>query len=95
MGFLKKNYKLKPLLIYGFFLCSTNIAAQYKYSYKKFDPYLGVISAGFLGSSFYLQKQVKPLSETYILSLNRNNVNRFDRIATYQWNPELHEPAME
>jgi membrane-associated phospholipid phosphatase len=89
MCFLKKIYKLKPLLIYGFFLCSTNIDAQYKYSYKKFDPYLGAISAGFLGSSFYLQNQVKPLSENYILSLNRNNVNRFDRIATYQWNPTI------
>jgi membrane-associated phospholipid phosphatase len=89
MGFLKNIFKLKPLLIYGFFLCSANIDAQYKYSYKKFDPFLGSITTGILASSFYLQHQVKPLSETYILSLNRNNINRFDRIATYQWNPKI------
>lgn len=43
-----------------------------------------------LGSTLlYLQKQDKPLTIEEISSLNRNDVNRFDRSATNYYSPEL------
>lgn len=89
MNFIQNIFKIKPVILLGFFLCFANLKAQYKYEYKKFDPYLGSFSAALLGTSFYLQHQVKPLSESYVLNLNRNDVNKFDRVATYQWNPNI------
>ena len=53
---------------------------NYKLSKSK-DISIIASSTLIFGTSFYLQKKVKPLNETQILSLKSNDVNQFDRIA--------------
>ena len=36
-----------------------------------------------------IQKQVKPLDDKVILALNKQDINRFDRIACNQWSPRV------
>lgn len=65
------------------FLINQNSYSQsnsYTYSKNK-DIALFTSSSIIFGTSFYLQKKVKPLKETQILSLKQSDVNAFDRIA--------------
>jgi membrane-associated phospholipid phosphatase len=43
------------------------------------------VSTAVIGSSFLLRQRKQPLSEATISALDRNDVNAFDRHATYNW----------
>jgi membrane-associated phospholipid phosphatase len=78
----------KLSILLGFFIFNYNLSAQYAYKYRPFlDPAMAVGSGLVFTSSLIAQKQIKPLDDKIILGLNINDVNRFDRIACFQWSP--------
>lgn len=81
---------MKPGILLGFFLLFFALPAQYTYRlYRAADPLMAVGSTGVFGATYWLQKQVKPLSETSIMALNKQDINGFDRIACTQWNKNI------
>ena len=74
----------------GFFIFCLNLNAQYVYRYKAFlDPAFAIGNGIVLTGSLLAQKHVSPLADKVILGLNKKDVNRFDRIACTQWNPQI------
>ena len=63
--------------------------APYHFSFKRELPYL-VTGVGLTVSSLILQNNnpIKPYKEHELEFLDRNDVNAFDRPATYNWNPQ-------
>lgn len=70
------------------FLC---LAVNGIYAQYRFRPWVdagtGFVSLSGLGVSLYLQYKTPPLSQARINLLDRQDINRFDRPATYQWSP--------
>jgi membrane-associated phospholipid phosphatase len=62
----------------------------YQKGFKTELPYL-ITSIGLMGSGFLLQalNTTDPFTIDEINRLDRNNVNPFDRPATYNWNPNM------
>lgn len=58
----------------------------YQLKYKTDIP-IGVAGVGTLTSSFFLSRKSEPPTPQQIQALNRNNVWKFDRSATYRWSP--------
>ena len=79
------------MVLIFFVFSKTAIQAQSNAYQLKTGMDLGIAlgSSGVFATSYLLQKKVQPLSQASILQLNRNTVNGFDRIATYQWNPSV------
>ncbi len=89
---LKINYKYslnKSGFILGFFLLAIiGLHAQQQVGYqlnKERDIALGAGLGTMFLTSYYLDRQVKPLPDAEILALRREDINRFDRIATYRY----------
>ena len=81
---------LKPGILLGFFLCFSALSAQYTYRlYRAGDPLMAIGSVSVFSTAYWMQKQVKPLTETSILALNKLDINGFDRIACTQWNKNI------
>lgn len=87
----KSKYIGKLSLLLNFFLLYPVLNfAQNRYSFSTGREVLtGSISTVVLGSTIYIQKTHKPLSQTSILALKPEQVNRFDRIACTQWNTNI------
>lgn len=86
---IKKNFK-KLSSILGFFVLIQTIFGQNTYQYQKtVDPIFALGSGFILVGSIYKQHQVSPLDKSSILALDKNNVNRFDRMACNNWNPSV------
>lgn len=80
----------KLSIVLGFFILSLNLNAQYVYRYKAFlDPAFAIGNGIVFTGSLLAQKQVKPLDDKVILALNKQDINRFDRIACNQWSPRV------
>ena len=62
----------------------------YKFGWKHEMPYL-VSSVGFLSTGYLLEKtnKTKPFTIQELNSLNKNDINSFDRGATYYWSENL------
>lgn len=87
---IKHIILIKPGILLGFFLCLYNLNAQYRYKlYSTGDPALAATSIAVFSTAFYMQHRVKPLSESVIMDLKIEDVNRFDRIACRQWNKDI------
>lgn len=70
------------LFILIFFQSQSSYSQTNNYQLSKSkDISLIASSTLIFGTSFYLQKKVKPLNETQILSLKSSDINQFDRIA--------------
>ena len=87
---IKMSFHFKKLsLILGFFAVFTSLKSQVTYRYNSsVDPAFTIGSGLLFTASIIAQKQVKPLSDQVILSLNSENINQFDRIACTQWSPK-------
>ncbi len=80
----------KLSIVLGFFILHTNANAQYVYRYKPYlDPAFAIGNGIVLTGSLLAQKHVAPLEDKIILALDKQNVNRFDRIACSQWSPQI------
>ena len=80
----------KLSLILSFFILTPKADAQHVYRYKAFlDPSFAIGNGIILTGSLLAQKRVAPLDDKIILALNKQNVNRFDRIACSQWSPRI------
>ena len=80
----------KLSIVLGFFILNLNLNAQYVYRYKTFlDPAFAIGNGVVFTGSLLAQKQVKPLDDKVILALNKQDINRFDRIACNQWSPRV------
>lgn len=79
---MKKNI----LLFFIIFLAQISIAqSPYKLSYAKDVPiYSAGIALGVTGQ--FLKKRKSTLDQESILKLNRNDINSFDKNATFNWN---------
>lgn len=81
-----------PTFILILFICIKISAqnTQKKYHYNTIiDITNPVICLPTLGMSIFMQANARKPSSVDIQNLNRNNINSFDRIATYQWNPKI------
>jgi membrane-associated phospholipid phosphatase len=79
----------KTLTFLGFialfiFQLSAQTASPYRLTMGK-DVTISVGGIGLAGTTYFLEKKIKPLTETQISALNRDNINGFDRIAARQW----------
>ncbi len=83
--------KKSGMVLIFFVFINSNIFAQSNAYQLKTGMDLGIAlgSSGVFTSTYLLQKKVQPLPQASILQLNRNSINAFDRIATYQWNPTI------
>lgn len=80
----------KLSIVLGFFILSLNLNAQNVYRFKVFlDPAFAIGNGIVLTGSILAQKHVKPLDDKVILALNKQDINRFDRIACNQWSPRV------
>ncbi len=61
---------------------------EFPYKLKRSDIFL-VSGAIFLNyaDNLFLRNSIEPLNADQILALNRNQISRFDRPATWQWSP--------
>ncbi len=79
-------------LVIVIILQSSNLAKsgerEFPYSLKKTDFALvsGAIFLNF-ADNLFLRNSIEPMEADEILALNRNQINRFDRSATWQWSP--------
>jgi len=72
-----------------FFLCF-NTKAQYTSPYQlslAADITVPVISIGLIGTALLLEKNRPALTFNQINALNRNSISKFDRNATFNWDP--------
>lgn len=77
------------LFISAFVLIATTMAqSPYKTSWEKDGIILGS-GAVVAGAGYFLEQKIKPLSIQEIAALSRNDVNAFDRSATYNWSKNL------
>ncbi len=60
----------------------------FPYELKKKDYWLLPLGAGLATLGISLQASQEPITLEEILTLDRNNVNAFDRPATFNWSPE-------
>lgn len=67
-----------------FMQINAQTASPYRLTMGK-DLTISVGGIGLAGATYLLEKKITPLTETQISALNRNNINKFDRIAAYQW----------
>lgn len=67
---------------------SFTASAQYVFK-KRGDIALAGVSSTLFASALYLQHRVTPLSVADLSAYKPGNVNRFDRSACYNWNPDL------
>ena len=71
------------LLLLSLTLCSLQAQQESPYECKKQkDAIISTFASASLGFGYYLQSQTKPLAPEQISLLDKNSVNRFDRIAT-------------
>lgn len=56
---------------------------------KRADIALGSVSTSLFATSLILQHRVTPLSVSDLAAYKPGNINRFDRSACYNWNPDL------
>ncbi|MES2618013.1 MAG: phosphatase PAP2 family protein [Bacteroidota bacterium] len=90
MKFRILNNIIKSGLLPGFFYLTQTLTAQTTPGYQLksgLDIGMALGSSATFATGLYFQHKEKPLPEATILLLDRKNVNRFDRIATYQWHP--------
>lgn len=87
--FSNLNKIIKSGLLPGFFYLASTLQAQTPgYQLKTgLDIGMALGSTTTFATGIYFQHKAKPLPEATILLLDRKDVNRFDRIATYQWHP--------
>lgn len=92
--FMKKNIAYASnRSIWAFFLFFTIANFQ---TFSQNTPYrvqmgkdIGIVvgGLGLTGGAYLWEKKLSPLDASQIAALNRNEVPKFDRIATYQWHP--------
>jgi membrane-associated phospholipid phosphatase len=81
------------LVITDCWLCKNNTHTAtnpYHYGWKHEIPYIAT-SVGLISIGLVLDKtnSVEPYTPQELLGLNRDNINTFDRPATYNWEPSL------
>lgn len=86
---------MRTRLLLGTFCCflmllgSPSLWAQAYQLTPGLDISLGLGSAGMNVGALFLKKSLRPLPDSLILSLNAEDVPRFDRLATSNWRPAV------
>jgi membrane-associated phospholipid phosphatase len=87
----KKHLLLLLILSFPFFGLRSQ-QREFPYTISKKDIWIGSTGVtAFITSKYLSNKNDRSLSATEIASLDRNDVNRFDRNATYFWNRSADE----
>lgn len=83
-----QRFLLLILICFGINFNAYSQLSPYSLELKKDLPLAGVGGLG-LGLAFLLQNKVEPLTEAQVAQLNIDNVLKFDRWSTRNWNPSI------